>query len=66
LKTEARMNFSANELIYTDIKISELYEYVGYSTPEHFSYAFKKYFNMSPNEYRKVNKKHQINTITGG
>ena len=59
LKTESRMNYSANKLIYTDIKISELYEDVGYSAPEHFSLAFKKYFNMSPNEYRKKNKKHQ-------
>ena len=53
LKTEARMNYSANKLIYTDIKISDLYGDVGYSAPEHFSLAFKKYFNMSPNEYRK-------------
>ena len=53
------MNYSANKLIYTDIKISNLYEDVGYSAPEHFSLAFKKYFNMSPNEYRKQNKKHQ-------
>ena len=59
LKTEAKMNFAANKLIYTDIKISELYEYVGYSTPEHFSFAFKKHFNISPLEYRNQNKKHQ-------
>ena len=54
LKTEAKMNFAANKLIYSDIKISELYELVGYSTPEHFSYAFKKYFGISPLEYRKT------------
>ncbi len=57
LKTEAKMNYASNKLIYTDIKISELYEYVGYSTPEHFSFAFKKYFNLSPQEYRLKYKK---------
>ena len=57
LKTEAKMNYASNKLIYTDIKISELYEYVGYSTPEHFSFAFKKYFDLSPLEYRQKYKK---------
>ena len=57
LKTEAKMNFAANKILYTDIKISELYESVGYSTPEHFSYAFKKYFDLSPLEYRQKYKK---------
>ena len=52
LKTEAKMNFAANKLIYTEIKIADLYELVGYTTPEHFSYAFKKYFNKSPKDFR--------------
>lgn len=57
LKTEAKMNYASNKLIYSDIKISKLYEELGYSTPEHFSYAFKKYFNKSPLQYRLENKK---------
>lgn len=57
IKTDAKMSYASNKLIYTDIKISELSDLVGYSTPEHFSYAFKKYYNESPNEYRKKYKK---------
>lgn len=57
IKIDAKMGFASNKLIYSNIKISELYELVGYSTPEHFSYAFKKYFNESPLEYRKNHKK---------
>ena len=57
IKTDAKMSFASNKLIYSDIKIANLAELVGYSTPEHFSYAFKKYYNESPNEYRKNNKK---------
>ena len=51
------MSFASNKLLYTKIKISELAELVGYSTPEHFSYAFKKYYGISPVEYKKKNKK---------
>ena len=51
------MSFASNKLIYSNIKIANLAEQVGYSTPEHFSYAFKKYYNESPNEYRKNKKK---------
>ncbi len=56
IKTDAKMSFASNKLLYTKIKISELAELVGYSTPEHFSYAFKKYYGISPVEYKKKNK----------
>lgn len=55
LKNEAKMSFAANKLKYTDIKISELAILVGYSTPEHFSYAFKEYYGESPQSYKKRN-----------
>lgn len=53
LKNDAKMSFAANKLLYTDIKMADLAVLVGYSTAEHFSYAFKTYFGMSPNKYKK-------------
>lgn len=56
LKNDAKMSFAANKLKYTEIKIVDLANLVGYSTPEHFSYAFKSYYGQSPLEYKKNNK----------
>ena len=53
LKNDAKMSFAANKLMYTDIKIADLALLVGYSTPEHFSYAFKQYYGISPAKYKK-------------
>jgi len=56
LKTDAKMTFASNKLLYTNIKVSDLAVLVGYSSLEHFSYAFKKYFNLTPLQYRKEKK----------
>ena len=56
LKTDAKMSFASNKLKYSDIKISELAILTGYSSLEHFSYAFKKYFGMTPMNYKKEKK----------
>lgn len=53
LKLEARMNYAASRLMYTDISISDLAEKVGYSSTEHFSFAFKQFFGSSPLSYKK-------------
>ncbi len=53
LKTDAKMSFASNKLKYTDTKIADLALLVGYSTPEHFSYAFKMYFGESPQSFKK-------------
>ncbi len=53
LKKEARMSYASNKLLYTDMSIAEIAENCGYSTLEHFSFAFKKYYNVSPLQYRK-------------
>ena len=53
LKTEARMSYASNQLLYFDTSIGEIAINCGYSTLEHFSYAFKKYFNISPLKYKK-------------
>ena len=56
LKNEARMSFASNKLIYSDLSITEISELVGYSSIEHFSNAFKKYYGISPLKYRKSKK----------
>lgn len=53
LKADAKMSFAANKLKYTDIKIADLAILIGYSTPEHFSYAFKEFYGESPLSYKK-------------
>jgi AraC-like DNA-binding protein len=53
LKKEIKMSFAANKLEYTNISINELSELVGFSTSEHFSYSFKRYYGESPITFRK-------------
>jgi len=50
-----RMEKSKELLLTTDLKIFEIAEQVGYSNNNYFSYAFKKYTNMSPNAFRDSN-----------
>lgn len=57
LKLEARMNYASTRLMYTENSVADISLAVGYSTTEHFSYAFKKYFGTTPLAYRKKNKK---------
>lgn len=56
LKLEARMFYATNQLLYTDKSILEISKDVGYSSCEHFSYAFKKYYNITPLKFRKKEK----------
>lgn len=52
-KTESRMSTAA--LLLSDAKnsITLISDELGYSSIEHFSTAFKRYYNCSPSEYRK-------------
>ncbi|MBQ7915973.1 MAG: AraC family transcriptional regulator [Firmicutes bacterium] len=52
-KAEARMSMAVVMLQQTDKHIYEIAEELGYSSPEHFSNAFRKYYGVSPSEYRK-------------
>lgn len=52
-KTEARMVKASMELQQTDKHIYQIAEELGYSSPEHFSNAFQKYYGVRPSEYRK-------------
>lgn len=56
MKVEARMYYAENQLLHTDNQISEISDEVGYSSCEHFSYTFKKFFGVTPIQYRKNNR----------
>lgn len=54
-KTESRMSAAAILLMDTSKSITDVALILGYSSVEHFSNAFKKYYNQSASEYRKYN-----------
>ncbi len=53
-KTEAKMAAAAILLSDGSRSISSIAEELGYSSGEHFSAAFKRYYQMSAREYRKA------------
>lgn len=55
-KTEARMSAAAILLEHTPKGITQLSEELGYSSVEHFSSAFKRYYHSSPTQYRRSRK----------
>ena len=55
-KTEARMSVAAVLLKDQSKSISYIADTLGYSSAEHFSSAFRKYYNISPSEFRKLHK----------
>ena len=52
-KAEARMSAAAILLSDPKKKIAGIAESLGYSSAEHFSSAFRRYYQVSPREYRK-------------
>lgn len=55
-RTEARMSAASVLLKSSSYSIAYISEMIGYSTSEHFSNAFKKYFGVSASIYRKKGK----------
>ena len=55
-KAEARMSAALLLLRGTQKSIGEIAEELGFSSPEHFTNAFKKYFHKTPGAYRKAPK----------
>lgn len=49
-----RMEESRNLLLQTDLRRYEVAERVGYESPEHFSKIFKKYYGISPSEFKQL------------
>ena len=52
-KTEARMSAAAILLSNAEYSITSIAEELGYSSIEHFTSAFRNYYDMSPRQYRK-------------
>lgn len=55
LKLEARINYAIHLLKNTQSSIGEISQLCGYSTPEHFTVAFKKQTKTTPLKYKKNN-----------
>lgn len=51
-KTQARMSNAAVLLKDGHMRIAEIADYLGYSSPEQFSTAFKGYYGVSPSKFR--------------
>lgn len=56
LVKQLRMADAVAYLANTQMKVSEIAEYIGYNSADHFSRVFRTTYQMSPQEYRK---KHQ-------
>lgn len=56
LVKQLRMADAVSYLANTQMKVSEIAEYIGYNSVDHFSRVFRTTYKMSPQEYRK---KHQ-------
>ncbi len=54
--TDLRMKDSEELLLNTDEKIINIANLVGYEDPYYFSHVFKKYYGVSPLEFKKKNK----------
>lgn len=50
--TELRMEKAKDLILTSGKKNYEIAEETGYADPHYFSYCFKKYYKMSPNEFR--------------
>ncbi|HEY5587109.1 MAG TPA: response regulator [Ruminiclostridium sp.] len=51
---KVRMEKAMGLLQRTELKIFEIADMVGYSNTNYFSYAFKKYTGIPPNEYKSI------------
>ncbi|MHC4871272.1 MAG: helix-turn-helix domain-containing protein, partial [Planctomycetota bacterium] len=53
-----RMKTAADLLLQTGMSCREISAYLGFANPYHFSAAFKRVYNISPNEYRSGTDRH--------
>ncbi|MBR5519797.1 MAG: helix-turn-helix domain-containing protein [Clostridia bacterium] len=51
--TEMRMRSAKHELLYTGYGIGEIASHIGYNSVKNFFAAFKKYYNQTPEQFRK-------------
>lgn len=57
LINELRLNKAADYLVDTNIAISDIVTSLGYYDRSYFNRSFRKYYGISPNEYRNTYKK---------
>jgi AraC-like DNA-binding protein len=50
---DARLEIAKNDLLETRKSSTEIASTLGYSSPQHFSHAFKKKFGISPNKLKR-------------
>lgn len=55
-RNDARMSAAAILLVSTDQSLTEISYSLGYSSIEHFSNAFRRYYHISASTYRKQNR----------
>ncbi len=56
LVRQTRMRHAVDLLIKSDMKVSDIGEFLGYNSTDHFSRVFKSMFHMSPQLFRKTYK----------
>ncbi len=56
LVLEKRMEKAKELLLYTNMKIKDIYLELGYQNQENFIRTFKKYYHVTPSEFRKTRK----------
>ena len=59
-KKEARMSAACIMLQAGDRSIASVAYELGYSSPEHFTHAFKNYFHMAPSLYQAQHQSHSV------
>ncbi len=52
--TERKMSRAKQLLTESDCKVQKIGERLGYSSPANFIRSFKKYYGVTPNEYRRM------------
>lgn len=58
--TEARLNYAIALIRNTDLKMKEIVEKAGFSSQTYFNRIFKRYYNTSPNAYRRQIKLEEL------
>jgi AraC family transcriptional activator of pyochelin receptor len=51
--SDARLELAKEDIVHNRKSSAEIATELGYSSPQHFSNAFKKKFGLSPNQFRK-------------
>jgi YesN/AraC family two-component response regulator len=57
---EERVFRAGNLLLFSELSLTEIANYVGFPNQSYFGKIFKEYRGMTPNEYRRKNKVHEF------